>query len=465
MQVQNYVVINAIEPYNGFRGDEMYRNAMADLYKWKEKKNKKPLVIRGARQVGKTWLMKKFGETAYSVTVYINFDNNQQMRELFETDLKTDRIITGLELYSGNKINAEDTLLIFDEVQEVPKALTALKYFNENAPEYQIICAGSLLGVALHQGTSFPVGKVEFMDLYPLSFSEFMRAMGKERFVELMQKRDFELATKFKQEYIELLKYYYYVGGMPEVVSNFAENMDFNEAREIQERILMAYEQDFSKHAPNEVVPRIRMLWNSIPSQLTKENKKFVYGLIKEGSRAKEYEMAMLWLIDCGLVHKVKRVKTPNMPLKAYEDLKAFKLFILDVGLLSCMTRLNQSVLLDGNGLFKEFKGALTEQYVLQQLVTLPRMETYYWTNNRGSAEIDFLIAADGKIVPMEVKAETNLKAKSLKAFYEKFSPPFSVRTAMADYKIEEWLLNIPLWAIEVLENEIKMLTSTTRNN
>lgn len=465
VKTQNYIVINVAESYNGFRGDEMYRNAMADLYKWKEKKNKKPLIIRGARQVGKTWLMKKFGETAYKVTVYINFDNNQQMRELFETDLKTDRIITGLELYSGHKINAEDTLLIFDEVQEVPKALTALKYFNENAPEYQIICAGSLLGVALHHGTSFPVGKVEFMDLHPLSFSEFMRAMGKERFVELMQKRDFELATKFKQEYIELLKYYYYVGGMPEVVSNFAENMDFNEAREIQERILMAYEQDFSKNAPNEVVPRIRMLWNSIPSQLTKENKKFVYGLIKEGSRAKEYEMAMLWLIDCGLVHKVQRVKTPNVPLKAFEDLKAFKLFTLDVGLLSCMTRLNQSVLLDGNGLFKEFKGALTEQYVLQQLVTLPSMETYYWTNNRGSAEIDFLVAVDSKIVPLEVKAETNLKAKSLKTYREKFVPEISVRTSMTDYKIEEWLLNIPLWAIEVLENEINTLTSTTRNN
>ncbi len=461
----NYVVINVEEFYNGSRGDEMYRNAMDDLYRWKKKKNKKPLVIRGARQVGKTWLMKKFGEAAYKNTVYINFDNNQQMRELFETDMKIDRIITGLELYSDHKINAEDTLLIFDEVQEVPKALTALKYFNENAPEYQIICAGSLLGVALHQGTSFPVGKVEFMDLHPLSFSEFMRAMGKERFVELMQKRDFDLATKFKQEYIDLLKYYYYVGGMPEVVSNFAENMDFNEAREIQERILMAYEQDFSKHAPNEVIPRIRMLWNSIPSQLTKENKKFVYGLIKEGSRAKEYEMAMLWLIDCGLVHKVQRVNAPNLPLKAYEDLKAFKLFILDVGLLSCMARLNQSVLLDGNGLFKEFKGALTEQYVLQQLVTLPRIETYYWANNRGSAEIDFVIDTGEKIVPIEVKAETNLKAKSLKAYYEKFVPEISVRTSMTDYKREEWLLNIPLWAIEVLENEIKALTSTTSNN
>ncbi len=433
----------------------MYRDAMEELHRWKQKKNKKPLVIRGARQVGKTWIMKKFGETAYINTVYINFDNNQQMKELFEKDMKTDRIITGLELYTGHKINSEETLLIFDEIQEVPKALTALKYFNENAPEYQIICAGSLLGVALHQGTSFPVGKVEFMDLYPLSFSEFMRAMGKEQFVELIQESNFDLATTFRQDYIDLLKYYYYVGGMPEVVSNFADNMDFNEAREIQKRILMAYEQDFSKHAPNEIIPRIRMLWNSIPSQLTKESKKFIYGLIKDGSRAKEYEMAMLWLIDCGLVHKIQRVTAPNLPLKAYADLKAFKLFMLDVGLLSCMVRLNQSVLVDGNALFKEFKGALTEQFVLQQLMTLNRIETYYWTNDRGSAEIDFLVDTGTEIVPIEVKAETNLKAKSLRTYYEKFAPSISIRTAMTDYKREEWLLNIPLWAIEVLENEI----------
>ncbi len=433
----------------------MDRNAMNALIKWKNKKNKKPLVIRGARQVGKTWLMKRFGEVSYENTVYISFDNNQQMKELFDMDMRTDRIITGIELYSGHKINPENTLLIFDEIQEVPKALTALKYFNENAPEYQIVCAGSLLGVALHQGTSFPVGKVEFMDLYPLSFTEFMRAMGKEQFVELVIQSNFDMATTFKQEYVDLLKYYYYVGGMPEVVSNFSENMDFNEAREIQERILMAYEQDFSKHAPNDAIPRIRMLWNSIPSQLTKENKKFIYGLIKDGARAKDYEMAMLWLIDCGLVHKIQRVKAPGLPLKAYEDLKAFKLFILDVGLLSCMVRLNQSVLLNGNELFREFKGALTEQYVLQQFMTLKHLDTYYWTNDRGSAEIDFLVDTGEKIIPIEVKAETNLKAKSLRSYFDKFNPSISVRTAMLDYKKDDWLINIPLWAIEAIENEV----------
>ena len=427
----------------------MYRSAMEQLNKWKQKTNKKPLIIRGARQVGKTWLMKEFGKTAYAKAVYINFDNNPQMKELFSLDMRIDRIIMGIELYVGHKISPHNTLLIFDEVQEVPKALSSLKYFNETAPEYQIVCAGSLLGIALHQGTSFPVGKVEFMDLYPLSFTEFMRAMGKEQFVDLLDKGDFEMATMFRQDYVDLLKYYYYVGGMPEVVQSFVDNRDFNEAREIQERILAAYEQDFSKHAPNEVVPRIRMLWNSIPAQLTKENKKFIYGIIKEGARAKDYETALMWLTDCGLVHKVYRVTAPSIPLKAYEDLKAFKLFLADVGLLGCMVRLNQSVLLNGNELFKEFKGALTEQYVLQQLKTVKGVDTYYWTNDRGNAEIDFLIDTGNEIVPIEVKAETNLKAKSLKTFCEKYNPKMAIRTSMTDYKQEDWLLNLPLWAVE----------------
>ena len=429
----------------------MYRTAMENLLIWKRKKNKKPLIIRGARQVGKTWLMKEFGKTAYKETVYISFDNNSRMQTLFDGDLNVERIITGLELYAAHKIDAENTLLIFDEIQEVPKALTSLKYFNENAPQYQIVCAGSMLGVALHQGTSFPVGKVEFLDLYPLSFFEFMQAMGKEQYVKLLQNSDFEMATTFKQEYVDLLKHYYYVGGMPEVVLNFSENKDFNEAREIQQRILSAYEQDFSKHAPNEVVPRIRMLWNSIPAQLAKENKKFIYGLIKEGARAKEYELAMLWLTDCGLVHKVQRVIKPNLPLKAYEDLKAFKLFLVDIGLLSCMTGLRQQTLLDGNDLFKEFKGALTEQYVLQQLKTLKDVQTYYWTAERGMAEVDFIIDNGSDIIPIEVKAEANLQAKSLKVYREKFQPKLSIRTSMADYKKEDWLLNLPLWALGMI--------------
>jgi predicted AAA+ superfamily ATPase len=426
----------------------MYRTAIEQLYKWKEKAGSKPLIIRGARQVGKTWLMKEFGSLAYSDTVYVSFDNNRRMRELFSEGFDATRLITGLELYAGRKIDPKETLIIFDEVQEVPEALTSLKYFNENAPQYQIICAGSLLGVALHQGTSFPVGKVEFLDLFPLSFTEFMRAMGKEQFAELLTKGDFSMAATFRQDYIDLLKQYYYVGGMPEVVLNFSVNRDFNEVREIQQRILAAYEQDFSKHAPNEVVPRIRMLWNSIPAQLTKENKKFIYGVIKEGARAKDYEYALMCLTDCGLVRKVYRATAPNLPLKAYEDLKAFKLFVVDVGLLSCMTRLRQDVLLDGNGLFKEFKGALTEQYVLQQLITLRGIELYYWTNDRNTAEIDFLLDTGSAAIPLEVKAEVNLQSKSLKAFADKYHPPVSVRCAMTDYRREEWLVNLPLYAI-----------------
>ena len=426
----------------------MYRIAMEQLQKWKAKKRCKPLIIRGARQVGKTWLMKEFGSSAYENVVYINFDNNERMRRLFEGNLEVEHLVTGLELYAGHKIDPENTLLIFDEVQEIPKALTSLKYFNEDAPQYQIICAGSLLGVALHQGTSFPVGKVEFLDLFPLSFFEFMMAMGKDRYVKLLKNGDFDMATAFKQDYVNLLKHYYYVGGMPEVVQAFADNRDFNEAREIQQRILAAYEQDFSKHASNETVPRIRMLWNSIPAQLTKENKKFIYGLIKGGARAKEYELAMLWLTDCGLVHKVHRVTTPSLPLKAYEDLKAFKLFLADVGLLSCMVGLRQDVLLDGNELFKEFKGALTEQYVLQQLKTLKGINTYYWTADRGTAEVDFVIDTGNDVIPVEVKAEVNLQAKSLKVYRDKYQPNLSIRTSMADYKREDWLLNLPLWAV-----------------
>jgi predicted AAA+ superfamily ATPase len=426
----------------------LYRTAIESLHKWKANKKKKPLIIRGARQVGKTWLMKEFGSAAYGQTVYINFDNNRRMKELFSADLDVTRLITGIELYAGHKIDPENTLIIFDEVQETPQALTSLKYFNENAPQYQIVCAGSLLGVALHRGTSFPVGKAEFLDLHPLSFAEFLLAMGKERFVSLLAASDFEMATMFKQEYIDLLKHYCFVGGMPEAALAFSENRDFNEVREIQQRILTAYEQDFSKHAPNEVVPRIRMLWNSIPAQLARENKKFIYGLIKEGARAREYEYALMWLTDCGLVHKVHRVTAPSLPLKAYEDLKAFKLFLADVGLLSCMARIRQDVLLSGNALFVEFKGALTEQYVLQQLRTLPDIETYYWTNERNTSEIDFLLDAGNAVVPLEVKAEVNLQSKSLKTFAEKYHPALSIRSAMTDYKREDRLLNLPLYAI-----------------
>ena len=430
----------------------MYRIAIEKLLRWKQSKRRKPLIIEGARQVGKTWLMKEFGKQAYTETIYINFDSNSRMAELFASDLDTDRLIMGLELYAGHKIDPDNSLLIFDEVQEVPRALASLKYFYENTPQYHIVCAGSLLGIALHQGTSFPVGKVDFLKLYPLSFKEFLMATDKERFAELLDKQDFGMITCFKQTYIDSLKQYYFIGGMPEAVQSFAENKDFNEVREIQKRILAAYEQDFSKHAPNEIVPRLRRVWNSIPSQLAKENKKFIYGLVRDGARAKDYETAIMWLSDCGLVHKVSRVNAAGIPLRANEDLKAFKLFVVDVGLLGCMAGLRQRTLLDGNALFVEFKGALTEQYVCQQLKTIEDLEVYYYTNDRGSCEVDFVVDTGEQIVPVEVKAEVNLRAKSLKTYQEKFSPEVSIRTSMSDYKKEEWLVNLPLYAIDQLK-------------
>lgn len=430
----------------------MYRIAIEKLYQWKESKRRKPLIIEGARQVGKTWLMKEFGEKAYQDTIYINFDSNSRMSELFSEDLNVDRLIMGIELYAGKKIDPDHTLLIFDEVQEVPKALSSLKYFYENAPQYHIVCAGSLLGIALHGGTSFPVGKVDFLNLYPLSFKEFLMATTGERFAELLENQDYQMVNAFKQTFIDALKQYYFVGGMPEAVESFVEEKDFNEVREIQKRILSAYEQDFSKHAPIEIVLKIRMVWNSIPSQLAKENKKFIYGLVREGGRAKEYETAIMWLCDCGLIHKVSRVNAAGLPLKAYEDLKAFKMFLVDVGLLGCMTGLRQRTLLDGNELFTKFKGALTEQYVCQQLKTIQDLDIYYYTNDRGSCEVDFVVDTGEEIVPLEVKAEVNLKAKSLKNYHEKYNPPISIRTSMADYKKEDWIVNLPLYAIEELK-------------
>lgn len=393
--------------------------------------------------------MKEFGSKAYADTVYINFDSNSIMTELFASDLNTERLIMGIELYVGRKIDPNNTLLIFDEVQEVPRALSSLKYFYENAPQYHIVCAGSLLGIALHGGTSFPVGKVDFLHLYPLSFKEFLIATEGKQFARLLEQQDFSMITSFKQKYIDALKQYYFVGGMPEAVESFAEEKDFNEVRNIQKRILAAYEQDFSKHAPIEIVPKIRMVWNSIPSQLAKENKKFLYGLVREGGRAKDFETAIMWLCDCGLVHKIGRINAAGIPLKAYEDLKAFKLFLVDVGLLGCMTGLRQRTLLEGNDLFVEFKGALTEQYVCQQLKTIEDLGIYYYTNDRGSCEVDFVIDNGEQIIPVEVKAEINLKAKSLKTYCEKFQPEIAVRTSMADYKKEDWLINLPLYAVE----------------
>lgn len=436
---------------------------MDDLVNWKNSKDRKPLIIRGARQVGKTWLMREFGKNQYEECAYINFDNNERMESLFSGNLDIERIITALQIETGVKIGAQNTLIIFDEVQEVPRALTSLKYFCENAPEYHIIAAGSLLGVALHLGTSFPVGKVEFLDLYPMDFLEFLSAMGNDELVKLLESKDFSLITNFKGKYIDLLKQYYYIGGMPAVVASFIEDSDYGKVRQLQKEILMAYEQDFSKHAPNEAVPRIRMLWSSTPAQLAKENRKFIYGLIRQGARAREYELAMTWLIDCGLIYRISKVTKPDMPLIAYQDFNAFKLFILDVGLLGAMSELDIKSLLEGNKLFEEFKGALTEQYVLQQLIASRQITPYYWSAEKASAEIDFLFQSEMNIVPLEVKAAENLQAKSLKSYCQKYKPKYAIRTSMSDYRHEEWLTNVPLYAINVLPNILKENNNSIR--
>ena len=429
----------------------MKREKLSELKSWKNKSSRKPLIIRGARQVGKTWLMKEFGNTQYSQTVYINFEKTKQLKSLFDEDFDIRRIILALQIESGKTIHADNTLLIFDEIQSVPEAITALKYFCEDAPQYHIIAAGSLLGVSLHSGISFPVGKVEFMDLHPLNFLEFLAATGEDSLVQLLNTRDWKLITTFKSKYIHRLRQYYYVGGMPEAVSKFNESENYQDVRNIQKQILNAYELDFSKHAPTAIVPRIRMVWNSIPAQLAKENRKFIYGLIKEGSRAKEYEMAVSWLMDCGQIHKVCRVSKPGIPLKAYEDTSAFKLFIVDIGLLAAMGDMDVKTLLDGNAVFSEFKGSLTEQYVMQQLKRLNEFVVYYWSSEHSTAEVDFVIQYKGQVFPVEVKAEENLHAKSLKVYYEKYLPAHTLRTSMSDFREQDWLTNLPLYALSQL--------------
>ena len=429
----------------------MKRAEITTLIEWKNSKKRKPLLIRGARQVGKTWLMKTFGKEEYAQCAYVNFEKNKRLQSIFEDDFDIERIITALQIESGITIQPENTLIIFDEIQEAEGALTSLKYFQENAPQYHVISAGSLLGVALNKHTSFPVGKVNFMGLYPLSFPEFLDAMDEKPLLDLLESNDWKLIKSFNTKYRELLKQYYYIGGMPEVVFSFKQEKNFNKVRILQKQILAAYEQDFSKHAPNEIVPRIRMLWNSIPAQLAKENKKFIYGAIRQGARAKDYELAMSWLIDCGLIHKINRVTKPGMPLKAYEDISAFKLFMVDMGLLGAMVDMDIKTLLEGNTVFEEFKGALSEQFVLQQLITNHDFSVYYWSAERAVAEIDFLIQYSGKIIPIEVKAEENLQAKSLKLFSEKYKSKYAIRTSMSDYRKEEWMINLPLYGINEL--------------
>ena len=434
----------------------MYRKAIEQLKEWKNKKNHKPLILQGARQVGKTWLMKEFGANEYKNTAYINFDTNEKVRTIFKNGFDINKIITDLSLEVGFKITPKDTLILFDEVQECPQALTSLKYFNENAPEYDIIAAGSFLGVAHHEGSGFPVGKVEFVKLYPLDFEEFMLATGNEKYLEPIKNKKFDTVSVFKQDYERLLKQYMYIGGMPEIVSDFITNNDFNIVREKQNVILETYEQDFSKHIQANIVEKIRMLWHSIPSQLAKENKKFIYNAVKKGSRAKDFELALAWLRDSGLIYKVHRVTKPDLPLVAYEDFDVFKIYILDVGLLGALANLDAKTLIDGNAIFEEFKGSMTEQFVLQQLKTMPNIPIFYWSNDRSKAEIDYIIQVENEIIPIEVKASTNLKAKSLSQFRKDYNPNKAVRTSLADYEYNTGLYNIPLYAINILIELVK---------
>lgn len=431
----------------------MQRYALKHLIDWKNKKNHKPLVIQGARQVGKTWLMQEFGKKYYEQVAYINFDVDLKSREIFDVDYDTERLIMDIGLATKTKINAENTLIIFDEIQECPRALTSLKYFRENAPQYDIIVAGSLLGVACHEGTGFPVGKVSFMNLFPLSFEEFLLAMGEERFVELLNKKDFKTIKLFNNKYEKLLKQYCYVGGMPEIVQDFVENKDFESVRNLQKEILSAYEEDFTKHIPTNTVAKIRLLWKSIPAQLSKENKKFIYGAAKEGARARDFEAALSWLINSGLVYRVNKITKPDLPITAYEDFNSFKLFVLDVGLLGAMTDLQADTIIDGNRIFEEFKGAIAEQYVLQQFKTIKDLPVFYWSNETSRAEIDFVIQIKSDVVPVEVKAERNLQAKSLKVYMEKFKPNYAIRTSMADYKKTDNLIDLPLYTLENIKN------------
>lgn len=425
----------------------MKRSAIKCLYDWKQSDRRKPLIMLGARQVGKTWLMREFASEAYEKSAYVNFEDDEMLKGMFASDFDIPRIINTIQWSTGVTID-EDTLIILDEIQEAPRGITALKYFAEKAPQYHVMAAGSLLGIAMHQNDSFPVGKVDFMHLYPLSFFEFLEAAGECKMVELLQVKDWPMITMFRSKFEERLRQYYFVGGMPAAVSAFIDNGNLAAVRTIQKGILEAYERDFSKHAPAIDVPRIRMVWKSIPAQLAKENKKFIYGVLKEGARAREFELAIEWLRDAGLVYKVNRCKKAMLPLAAYEDFSAFKMFLSDVGLMGAMSNVPAQSLLDGNVLFSDFKGALTEQYVLQQLLVKLSLSVYYWSSENSRGELDFLLQDEEKIVPVEVKAEENLQSKSLKTFVERNPGLHGVRFSMSPYREQDWLTNYPLYSL-----------------
>ena len=392
--------------------------------------------------------MREFGKKAFKKMVYVNFENEPRFRDLFIKDYNTARIISMLELHLNEKIDAEDTLLIFDEIQAVDGGLTSLKYFCEEAPQYAIVAAGSLLGISLHANQSFPVGKVDFLDLYPMSLEEFMCAAGKKMLWDAMVVQEWDMVATFHDELLQMLRIYMYVGGMPEVVKQWVDNQDFFAVREKQQNILRSYVADFSKHIPDDQVPRVNMVWDSLPAQLAKENKKFIYGIIRDGARAKDFELAIMWLYNCGLVLKSHRVKVPSMPLKAYQDFQTFKLFMVDVGLLGAAVGLQTQMLLEGNRLFTEFKGALAEQYVMQELSAQNFDYIGYWTNERSTAEVDFVIQQKGEVVPIEVKSGENLRSRSFTQFCRTYEPKIAFKASTLPYHGGMEIVNVPLYGI-----------------
>ncbi len=424
----------------------MNRTLINSLIHWKNGLNRKPLIIQGARQVGKTWLMKTFGHQEFKQVVYVNFESSERLKTMFIPDFNIDRLITIIEIETNQKIDILNCLLIFDEIQEAPKGLTALKYFYEQAPEYFIVAAGSLLGISLQHSSAFPVGKVDFLQLYPMSFIEFLENSGEERLAKAIQQQQWHIIESFHEKLITTLRLYYFIGGMPEVVLHYIEHKNIEAARSLQKQILLGYENDFAKYAPNIIVPKIRIVWQSIISQLAKENRKFIYGQIKKGARAKDFEDAIHWLVDAGLLLKVTKIEKPTLPLSAYSNIDSFKLFLLDIGLLNAMGNLEPKILLEKNNILTEYKGALTEQFVCQQLKI--KTELYYWSASNATAEIDIVIQHKNQALPIEVKAEENLKSKSLKIYAEKFAPKTAIRTSMNTYRKENWFTNMPLYAV-----------------
>lgn len=438
----------------------MYRQKIEDLKAWQKSPHRKPLIVRGARQVGKTELIREFGRTQYRQTAYVNLDNNSRMVALFDGDFDVNRLIQGLKAETNVDIEPDSTLIVLDEIQEIPKALTALKYFCENAPQYHIVVAGSLLGVATHQGVSFPVGKVDYLELTPLSFREFLLALGEKHLVEMITSSsvDQELLASFHDRLIDYIKTYCYVGGMPEVVASYAEQRSWNEVRRIQNNILFDYANDFSKHTPEaSFARRIEQVWRIIPSQLAKENAKFVFGMIRAGARAKEYELALAWLEEAGLVRRVNRLEAPRMPIMSYANASAFKLYHLDVGLLAAMVRLDERVLLEGNQVFTEFRGSLAEQLALQELQVDGGLDVCYWAmDGQSRAEVEFIVQTGSQIVPVEVKSEINLRAKSLAVYMNKYQPRLAVRSSVANYKKTDNLYDVPFYLLNNFFQNIK---------